>query len=175
MFFAATPQAQPQADGFLGFFSQYGLLLMLFVLIIFMFWSSRRRMARMRTEQAEKATKMVPGAKVLLQGGLYGTIVSYNGDDLAAPARVEIAPGVVIEVHSQGILRIVEDETPVADSTPPAIIEEPGLNVKNDLDNTDLAADAPTQTPRIADAGDTLEPPASADRPNDADDTKPQA
>jgi preprotein translocase subunit YajC len=55
----------------------------------------------------------VPGAEVLLQGGLYGTIVSYDPDNLDQPAIVELAPGVEIKVHSGAILRVV---TPTEDS-----------------------------------------------------------
>lgn len=111
MFFAATPAPQQQElDGFALFFSQYGLLILLLLVLVFMFWSSRRRMQRMKTEQETKAKAMLPGAKVLLQGGLYGTLVEFDADDLSKAARVEIAPGVDIEVHSQAILRVVEDE-----------------------------------------------------------------
>ncbi|MGO2682832.1 MAG: preprotein translocase subunit YajC [Microbacterium sp.] len=83
----------------------FGLLA---VLLIFMFFNTRKRQRQMKAEQEEKATKTVPGAKVLLQGGLYGTIVAYDPADLDTPALVEIAPGTVIEVHSQAILRVVE-------------------------------------------------------------------
>ena len=89
------------------FFSQYGLIILLVLLLIFMFWSSRRRMAKQKSEQEAKARQTVPGAEVLLQGGLYGTIVSYDPDNLDQPAVVEIAPGVDIKVHSQAILRVV--------------------------------------------------------------------
>ncbi|MFT4230987.1 MAG: preprotein translocase subunit YajC [Microbacterium sp.] len=90
-----------------GFFSQYGLIIVLLVLVVFMFWSSRRRTQKLKAEQEEKAKQTVPGAEVLLQGGLYGTIVSYDSVNLDQPAVVEIAPGVQIKVHSQAILRIV--------------------------------------------------------------------
>ena len=53
---------------------------------------------------------MLPGVKVLLQGGLYGTLVEYDGEDLSKSARVELAPGVEVEVHSQAILRVVDEE-----------------------------------------------------------------
>lgn len=106
----ATTQTPQQPDGFAGFFAQYGLLLMLLVLIVFMFWSSRRRAARAKTEQEAKARALLPGAKVLLQGGLYGTLLEYDAEDLSKSARVELAPGVAIEVHSQSILRVVEPE-----------------------------------------------------------------
>ncbi|HWM15093.1 MAG TPA: preprotein translocase subunit YajC [Microbacterium sp.] len=90
------------------FFSQYGLILLLVALLVFMFWSSRRRMQKQKLEQAQKARQTVPGAEVLLQGGLYGTIVEYDPDNLDQPALVQIAPGVEIRVHSQAILRVVD-------------------------------------------------------------------
>ncbi|WP_417562572.1 preprotein translocase subunit YajC [Microbacterium sp.] len=100
------------------FFSQYGLIILLVLLLGFMFWSSRRRMAKQKAEQEAKSRQTVPGAEVLLQGGLYGTIVSYDADNLDQPAVVEIAPGVDIKVHSQAILRVVEpkDALPADDA-----------------------------------------------------------
>lgn len=83
------------------------MIVLLAAVLIFMFWSSRKRMAKMKTEQAEKARQMVPGVEVMLNGGLFGTIVSYNPDDLDQPAEIEIAPGVVIKTHSQSIARVV--------------------------------------------------------------------
>lgn len=93
---------------FSTFFQQYGLILLLVALLIFMFWSSRRRMAKQKVEQEAKARQTVPGAEVLLQGGLYGTIVAYDPENLDQPAIVELAPGVEIKVHSQAILRVVQ-------------------------------------------------------------------
>ncbi|MFT3799025.1 preprotein translocase subunit YajC [Microbacterium sp.] len=86
------------------------LIVAMVALLGFMFWSSRRRAQRVKAEQEAKARAMVPGVKVLLQGGLYGTLVSYDADDLSRAARVELAPGVEVEVHSQGILRVVDEE-----------------------------------------------------------------
>ncbi|SFR35298.1 preprotein translocase subunit YajC [Microbacterium azadirachtae] len=110
------------------FFSQYGLFFVLAILLVFMVLSTRRRNKRMKEEQEKKAKETVPGAKVLLQGGLYGTIVEFDADNLDRPAKVEIAPGVVIEVHSQAILRIVDEDqsapvdevahTPLDEQTP---------------------------------------------------------
>ncbi|NYF16124.1 preprotein translocase subunit YajC [Microbacterium sp. AK009] len=92
---------------FATFFANYGLILLLAALLVFMFWSSRRRLQKQKAEQEQRARQTVPGAEVLLQGGLYGTIVSYDADNLDQPAVVEIAPGVSIKVHSQAILRVV--------------------------------------------------------------------
>jgi preprotein translocase subunit YajC len=88
-------------------FLLFGLLA---VLLVFMIFNTRKRTKQMKAEQEEKASKTVPGVRVLLQGGIYGTIVSYDPEDLDHPAQVEVAPGVVIEVHSQAILRIVEPQ-----------------------------------------------------------------
>lgn len=98
---------------FADFFANYGLIILLVVLLVFMFWSSRRRTQRAKAEQEAKARQTVPGAEVLLQGGIYGTIVSFDADDLDRPAHVEIAPGVEIKVHSQAILRVVDPATGV--------------------------------------------------------------
>ncbi|GAA1950973.1 preprotein translocase subunit YajC [Microbacterium deminutum] len=115
------------------FFQNYGLIILLIVLLVFMFWSSRRRTAKQKLEQEEKARQTVPGAEVLLQGGLYGTIVSYDPENLDQPAIVELAPGVDIKVHSGAILRVVTptehtvteddfvDAEDVADGTPSAL------------------------------------------------------
>jgi preprotein translocase subunit YajC len=90
----------------------FGLLA---VLLVFMIFNTRKRTKQMKAEQEEKATKTVPGVKVLLQGGIFGTIVAYDPEDLDTPALVEIAPGTIIEVHSQAILRIVEPKDVVDD------------------------------------------------------------
>lgn len=93
---------------FASFFANYGLIILLVVLLVFMFWSSRRRMQKQKVEQEAKARQTVPGAEVLLQGGLYGTIVAFDPENLDQPAVVAIAPGVEIKVHSQAILRVVD-------------------------------------------------------------------
>lgn len=97
------------------------MLPILGVLIVFMFFNSRKRQKQMKADQEEKASKTVPGAKVLMQGGIYGTIVAYDPENLDEPALVEIAPGTIIEVHSQAILRVVEptvaDDADAADET----------------------------------------------------------
>ena len=103
------------------------MLPILGVLIVFMFFNSRKRQKQMKADQEEKASKTVPGAKVLMQGGIYGTIVAYDPENLDEPALVEIAPGTIIEVHSQAILRVVE----------PTVVEDADA-----ADETDAADDA---------------------------------
>ncbi|KAA9087015.1 preprotein translocase subunit YajC [Microbacterium radiodurans] len=107
-FLDTTPTNAQPVNPLLQFFAEYGLLIILALLIVFMFYSQRRRAQRMKAEQAEKAKQLLPGAKVLLQGGFYGTIVAYDGEDLSKSAIVELAPGVEVEVHSQAVLRVVD-------------------------------------------------------------------
>lgn len=102
------PKGDLTSMEFAVFFAEYGFILLLGALLVFMFWSSRRRMQRQKAEQEAKSRQTVPGAEVLLQGGLYGTIVAYDPENLDQPAIVEIAPGVDIKVHSQAILRVVD-------------------------------------------------------------------
>ena len=104
------------------------------LLLVFMIFNTRRRTRQMKAEQEEKRTKTVPGAKVLLQGGLYGTIISYDAEDLDAPALVELAPGVVVEVHSQAVLRIVDpvDEVEDRDGDDEEDLSEPSIETSEE-------------------------------------------
>lgn len=144
------------------FLGNYGLIILLVVLLIFMFWSSRRRMAKQKLEQEQRARQTVPGAEVLLQGGLYGTIVSYDPENLDQPAIVEIAPGVDIKVHSQAILRVVEPSDAV--QTEDDFEPEASTPVVAPVDDFAANDDA-----RVADdKSDTVDPDAEPG-------TKPQA
>ncbi|WP_203138502.1 preprotein translocase subunit YajC [Microbacterium sp. JZ31] len=89
------------------------LLVVLALLLVWMFFSSRRRQQKMREEQARKGELMVPGARVMTRSGLFGTLVEFDKDDLSEPAKVEIAPGVVVELHTQAI-DLAPEETAVA-------------------------------------------------------------
>lgn len=147
------------------FFSNYGLIILLVVLLIFMFWSSRRRMQKQKAEQEAKARQTVPGAEVLLQGGLYGTIVQYDADNLDQPAIVEIAPGIEIKVHSQSILRVVDPAEGVVteDEFIEAEVSEAGY-----IDGVASGSISSISDDRAAEAEHKRDPDADTD-------TKPQA
>lgn len=145
---------------------EYLLLIALAVLLVFMFWSSRRRANRMKAEQEAKVQQMVPGVKVLLQGGLYGTIVAYDAEDLSKPARVELAPGVEVEVHSQGILRIVDEPTET-------VTEEEFLEAETD--QAEYAADVASGFTSSISADEARERADDASAPDADTRDKPQA
>jgi preprotein translocase subunit YajC len=86
-----------------------GLFVLLAVVIIFMFRSSRKR----RAEAEQLQTKMVPGVEVMTQHGIYGTLVSL--DEEKNEAIVETTPGTRLRVHRQTLARVVEPEEVVTD------------------------------------------------------------
>jgi preprotein translocase subunit YajC len=132
------------------------LLVVLAVLLIWMFFSSRRRQQKLREEQALKAEKMVPGARVMTRSGLFGTLVAYDKDDLSKPAEVEIAPGVVVELHTQAV--DLAPETAV-------VADEPETDAEDVADDetaveTQTETDARTET---AEPAETTATPASSE------------
>ncbi|MBN9169792.1 preprotein translocase subunit YajC [Microbacterium sp.] len=147
---------------FSTFFQQYGLIILLVILLLFMFWSSRRRMAKQKLEQEAKARQTVPGAEVLMQGGLYGTIVAYDPDNLDQPALVEIAPGVQIKVHSQAILRVVANENVTEDEFIEAEVDQAEYQAdvasgweRSVSDDAQRAAERAEKAPHIETAEET--------------------
>ncbi len=80
------------------------MLAVLAVLIFFMFRNSRKR----QKDAAQLQTQVVPGAKVMTNSGIYGTILSIDEEE--NEVLVESTPGTVLSVHRQTIARVV---TPV--------------------------------------------------------------
>ena len=93
-----------------------GMLVILAVLIFFMFRNSRKRKA----QQEELRAQIVPGAEVMTNFGLYGTLVSI--DEISKVAELEVAPGNIVRVHSQTIAKVVTDE-PIAEGQPRSVEE----------------------------------------------------
>lgn len=83
------------------------VLIAVFVLLIFfMFRNSRKNKQR----QEELKATIVPGAEVMTNFGLFGTLLSI--DEVSNEAELEVAPGTVVRVHRQTIAKVVTtDET----------------------------------------------------------------
>lgn len=104
------------------------MLVVLALLIFFMFRNSRKRQRDLAALQA----KVVTGANVMTNFGVYGTILSMNEEN--NEVLLETTPGTVLKLHRQVIARVVEptvaDET-VTDASPillddtDAVIGEP--------------------------------------------------
>ncbi|MCK8610869.1 preprotein translocase subunit YajC [Agromyces sp. C10] len=102
------------------------MLAVLAVLIFFMFRNSRKRQQEMRDLQS----KVVPGAQVMTNFGVFGTILSIDEDE--NKVELEAGPGTVLTVHRQTIARVVDAvEAPVAGSTP-VIETEPEFGERAD-------------------------------------------
>lgn len=87
------------------------MLAVLAVLIFFMFRNSRKRQA----EAKELQSKVQPGAEVMTNFGVFGTILSI--DEAENRVELETSPGTVLTVHRQTIARVVE---PVEGTDAPA-------------------------------------------------------
>lgn len=82
-------------------------LVMMAVLALFIFFQFRSSKKR-RADQENLNSKMVPGAEVMTQFGVFGTLLSI--DDEKNEALLETTPGTVLRLHRQTILKVVEDD-----------------------------------------------------------------
>ena len=80
------------------------MLAVLALLIFFMFRNSKKR----KEEIAKLQDKMVPGAEIMTNFGLFGTLVSVDEENNVAV--IETSPGVSVRVHRQTLARVVEDD-----------------------------------------------------------------
>ncbi|MCR8670645.1 preprotein translocase subunit YajC [Agrococcus sp. HG114] len=93
------------------------MLVVLAAMIFFMFRSNKKRKAQME----ELQTKMVPGAEVMTNFGLFGELRSI--DEERNEALIEIAPGTIVRVHRQTLARVVDDHV---DETADGTIDDAG-------------------------------------------------
>lgn len=127
------------------------LLAGLLVVMIFFTWrSSKKRKAEAETLQ----TKLVPGAEIMTQHGIFGTLVSI--DDDSNEAIIETTPGTKLRVHRQTIVRVVEDEAPVSED------EVEGDDVSAEEIASDVEAEAVDATE--PEFGERVEKPKRAPR-----------
>jgi preprotein translocase subunit YajC len=111
------------------------MLAVLAVLIFFMFRNSRKRQADARNLQA----KVQPGAKVMTNFGVFGTILSIDEDE--NQVLLETSPGTVLTVHRQTIARVVEPAAADAEAEDGPVEGEPEYGERVDDTPTDEAPD----------------------------------
>jgi preprotein translocase subunit YajC len=133
------------------------MLAALALLVFFMFRNGRKR----QKDTLALQSKMVVGADVMTNFGLYGTIVAIDEEE--NKVALEIAPGTVVQIHRQTIARVVEpvvvgddvvlDETVDRDAGTPSLAKEPDFGQRSGLDQpaTDDAHDTNTE-PKKGDA-----------------------
>ena len=113
------------------------MLVVLAVLIFFMFRNSRKR----QHEARELQSKVQPGAKVMTNFGVFGTILSIDDDE--SQVLLETSPGTVLTVHRQTIARVVEPvaAAPATEVGGAAPESEPEYGERVDDTPTDEAPD----------------------------------
>jgi preprotein translocase subunit YajC len=125
---------KPAASG--DFFSQnfltIALVAVLAIMVIFMVRNSRKR----KRDAEELQNKFVPGAEVMTQHGIYGTLISV--DQEKNEAIIETTPGTRLRVHRQTVARVIEpqDIAPEEDVVPdePAPTGEPEYGERIEAD-----------------------------------------
>jgi preprotein translocase subunit YajC len=133
------------------------MLAVLALLVFFMFRNGRKR----QKDTLALQSKMVAGADVMTNFGLYGTIVSIDEEE--NKVALEIAPGTVVQIHRQTIARVVEptvlgddvvlDETDDTAAGTPTIVGEPEYGQRSDFEPTTDESGTDTNTePKKGDA-----------------------
>ena len=99
----AAPAAAPQSGGM-------GMMVpMLLILAIFYFMMIRPQQ-RKEKERQKMIEELRAGAKIIFAGGLMGVIQAATEKTF----KVEIAPGVAVEVARASVTAVVPPETPAA-------------------------------------------------------------
>ena len=80
-----------------------------FVLIALVFWLLIVRPQRRRQQELSSTqSSLQPGVEVMLGSGIYGTVVSLEGETV----HVEVAPGTTLKVARQAVVRVIPPATP---------------------------------------------------------------
>ncbi|MGO1544861.1 MAG: preprotein translocase subunit YajC [Gulosibacter sp.] len=131
---------------------------LLVLMMVFMWRSNKKRTA----QQQELRSKIQPGAEVMTQAGIYGTLVSV--DEAANVATLETSPGTVLRVHSATIAHVVEPTVDVPDDasalTGDTVDEDDRVTSADDAVVEDASANDPADT-ELNDEGDN----SNDDRP----------
>ena len=92
-----------------------------FVLLALIFWLLIIRPQRRRQSELSKTQQTLgPGSEVMLGSGIFGTVTSVEDDRI----HLEIAPGTVVAVARQAVVRVVEPKSD-HDTAMPEVAPEP--------------------------------------------------
>jgi preprotein translocase subunit YajC len=102
--------------------SSSSLYLIGFVVLIGLLYFVMIRPQRNRQRQAMQTQRdVVPGSRVRTTAGMYGTVVSVDGQDVV----LEIAPGVQVHMMRRAIMDVVPDDTGTGFAEPPHGVHDP--------------------------------------------------
>ena len=97
-----------------GFNPSLILMVALFAVLIFMMFRGRKKQS---AQQEKLKNNTVPGAKVMTNSGIYGTVMGIDAEDRV---QVEVANGVVLTLHRQAISTFLDNEPAAAATQQPA-------------------------------------------------------
>ncbi|MFC8733840.1 preprotein translocase subunit YajC [Luteimicrobium sp. NPDC057192] len=117
---AAVSAAEPAKSG--G--SNYTFLIILLVLLVGLFFLSRRTQKRQKDAQSFRSN-LTPGQDVMTASGMLGTIVEVDGDEIT----IESTPGVRSRWVRAAIAKVVE---------PTATTEAPAVTAASDTQGDDV-------------------------------------
>lgn len=141
---AAKPAAS--GDWLSQNFLTIALVAVLVIMVIFMIRNSRKR----KRDAEELQNKFVPGAEVMTQHGIYGTLISV--DQEKNEAIIETTPGTRLRVHRQTVARVIEpqDIAPEKDivEDEPAPTGEPEYGERIAADDAAETPAKPARAPR---------------------------
>ena len=127
------------------------LFALLAVLIFFMFRNNKKR----KVQAEEQKSQIVPGAEIMTNFGLFGTLLSI--DELSNVAEVETSPGTVIRVHRQSIVKVVSPVDGV-DSDAPRSVEEAIERANREEAERAEALNGSTDTDTTPEFGERIDP-----------------
>jgi preprotein translocase subunit YajC len=105
-------EAAGSGNGFLPILFLFGLLALMYFMVI-------RPQSQRRKQLAKMQDDLGPGAAVLTIGGLYGTIVALDDESVT----LEVSPGVTNRYARGAIARVLDGDSP-AEAT-----DDPGVDV----------------------------------------------
>jgi preprotein translocase subunit YajC len=99
-FLAADQAAAAPGGGFMNYilFALFGVLILMMI----------RKSRKTKAAAQEKQSKLAPGVDIMTNFGLFGHVKDV--DQASNKIQLEISPGVVVEVHSQTVAKIIEPE-----------------------------------------------------------------
>jgi len=99
-----------------GFDPMTLILLAAFAFLIFMMFRGRKKAQK---AQEQLKSELAPGAEVMTQFGLFGTVLSIDNEN--NKIVLELSPGNTATVHAQAVAKVVPQEAPattVAEEAP---------------------------------------------------------
>ena len=130
------------------------LLILLFGLLVVMIFFTWRNSRKRKAEAEEMQNKLVPGAEIMTQHGIFGTLISV--DDEKNEAIVETTPGTQLRVHRQTIARVV-DPVELEHADDDVVHDDEAVVDESPADSTEPEFGERTEKPKRSKPSETAE------------------